>query len=363
MQIAVGDTLTSIKQTNGVRQGSPDSPILFSRIVADCLEGALRETSHLLRPAKGPPPPESGGAFMDDTYLWSHDPVHLQALLGALERRLAAHGLLINPAKTAIIHSQPGGGRVCHRGEGGGLQTLRRSHHCTGVTHHLWRGGCRNSDRNAPSSKESIPQACKAALRPNAFEGQDHTTPNTGAGGSALGGAILASDRQHPQSNQQHSAGTHTTHDAPSAEAGESWEQWNIRTMRGARVALHQSKVLRWSTFQLDTWREPNPGGDPCWFGRTSSGGRRRSRSRGERETRTSNLMRLQTRSGNWWPLRGQIGSKPQPISTYGTVWGKNSSQDSMSRGLQADKAASAISHPTYRGGPDATRQRMMLCS
>ena len=76
MRIAVGDTLTSIQQTNGVRQGSPDSPVLFSRIVA---------------------------------YLWSHDPMHLQALLAALERRLAAHGLLINPSKTAIIHSKPGG--------------------------------------------------------------------------------------------------------------------------------------------------------------------------------------------------------------------------------------------------------------
>ena len=118
MQIAIGDTRTSIKQTNGVRQGSPDSPILFSRIVADCLAGALRDTSHMLQPAKGPPPPESGGAFMDDTYLWSHDPQHLQALLGALERRLAAHGLLINPAKTAIIHSQPGGGSFVIGGKG-----------------------------------------------------------------------------------------------------------------------------------------------------------------------------------------------------------------------------------------------------
>ena len=56
----------------------------------------------------------------------------------------------------------------------------------------------------------------------------------------------------------------------PARRPGESWEQWNIRTMRGARVALHQSKVPRWSTFQLQhTWdlyghmARAHPGGRP----------------------------------------------------------------------------------------------------
>ena len=41
----------------------------------------------------------------------------------------------------------------------------------------------------------------------------------------------------------------------PARRPGELWEAWHIRTMRGARVALQQSKVLRWSTFQLGhTW-------------------------------------------------------------------------------------------------------------
>ena len=62
MQVSVGDTVTTIPQTNGVRQGSPDSPVLFSRIVGDCLEQAVRETRHLLPPAKGPPPPGVRGS-------------------------------------------------------------------------------------------------------------------------------------------------------------------------------------------------------------------------------------------------------------------------------------------------------------
>ena len=49
MQVEVGDTVTSIPQSNGVRQRSPDSPVLFSRIVGDCLDHALHETRHLLR--------------------------------------------------------------------------------------------------------------------------------------------------------------------------------------------------------------------------------------------------------------------------------------------------------------------------
>ena len=41
----------------------------------------------------------------------------------------------------------------------------------------------------------------------------------------------------------------------PVRRLGEQWDAWHIRTMRGARVALQQSEVLRWSTFQLGhTW-------------------------------------------------------------------------------------------------------------
>ena len=47
LNLAIGDSIVQIPQSNGVRQGSPDSPILFSRIIADDLQGALHD----------PPPP------------------------------------------------------------------------------------------------------------------------------------------------------------------------------------------------------------------------------------------------------------------------------------------------------------------
>ena len=220
MQVAVGDMVTTIPQSNGVRQGSPDSPILFSRIVGDCLEQALQETQHLLPPAKGPAPPESGGAFMDDAHLWSHDATHLQATLAALERRLAQHGLLINPGKTAVIYSQPSGGGTFRIGGGGGMQTLWGSYHRTRVTHHLWgKCGCDHRRKESPST-QSISQTCSSALCGHAIEGAPHTAPNPGTGGGTLGGASLAGYRRHSQGCQHHTVAADPAHDAPSAPSG-----------------------------------------------------------------------------------------------------------------------------------------------
>ncbi|CAE7305788.1 unnamed protein product [Symbiodinium sp. CCMP2592] len=38
---------------------------------------------------------------------------------------------------------------------------------------------------------------------------------------------------------------------SPPRQAGESWPDWNVRTMRRARLQLHQSKIDRWSSFIL----------------------------------------------------------------------------------------------------------------
>ena len=41
LNIAVGDVITPIPQTNGIRQGSPDSPDLFGVVIAEGLSRAI----------------------------------------------------------------------------------------------------------------------------------------------------------------------------------------------------------------------------------------------------------------------------------------------------------------------------------
>ncbi|CAE7209250.1 unnamed protein product, partial [Symbiodinium sp. CCMP2456] len=52
------------------------------------------------------PPPHSGAAFMDDTYLWGESPSYVQQILTELERRLLEIGLKINAKKTQVISNQ-----------------------------------------------------------------------------------------------------------------------------------------------------------------------------------------------------------------------------------------------------------------
>ncbi|CAE7307273.1 unnamed protein product, partial [Symbiodinium microadriaticum] len=111
LNIAVGDVLTTVPQTNGIRQGSPDSPDLFGAIVARDLASAIQAAPAQPPDSKGgPPPPKTGGCFLDDTYLWSQNKQHLQATLEGLEAELHEDGLSIHPTKTAILYSQPTGG-------------------------------------------------------------------------------------------------------------------------------------------------------------------------------------------------------------------------------------------------------------
>ncbi|CAE7552733.1 unnamed protein product [Symbiodinium necroappetens] len=254
MQVAGGNTLTSIPQSNGVRQGSPDSPILFSRIVADCLEEATRETQYMLTSAKGPPPPQSGGAFMDDMYIWSHDHAHLQATLASLERRLARHGLLIREDGD---HIQPTcwGGALRIGGEavsckpfgevitalGSPLTFGESSAAIVAEMNHRARKAFGKHSRLlcAPSPIRERIKLHQTLVRGSALWG-GQSWPVTDGILKAINTTQLLQVRRMM---------------CPNRRPGERWEEWHVRTMRGARVALHQSKILRWSTFQLQhTW-------------------------------------------------------------------------------------------------------------
>ena len=256
LNIAVADEVVSVPQSNGVRQGSPDSPVLFSRIIADDLQEALRDAQPLLGENRGPPPPHSGGAFMDDTYLWGYSKEHLQYALASLERRLASHGLAINPGKTAIIHSQPqGGGTFLIGGEEvackphGTVITALGSPITFGDTVPVLVAEMQHRARKAFHKNAKLlcaPTPLKARL----------TLHQALVRGAALWGgqswpvtdAILRA--VNSTQLQQIRRMMH-----PGRKAGETWAEWNIRTLRGARVALQQSKVVRWSSFQLQhTW-------------------------------------------------------------------------------------------------------------
>ncbi|CAE7235511.1 unnamed protein product [Symbiodinium sp. CCMP2592] len=91
-----------IRQSNGVRQGAPESPVAFGSVVADDLDAAIQE-ARTSKPSDDTSPPEDGGSYMDDNYIWSTNRQHFQHLLSCLGHRLPRRGLYLHPGKTDII--------------------------------------------------------------------------------------------------------------------------------------------------------------------------------------------------------------------------------------------------------------------
>ena len=111
-----GTRWISSKQ-NGVRQGSPDSPSLFSAGIAGIGEALDEVTAEMhgqsmrgpdKESQRIPPAPHGLSAFMDDAYVWGASPEmdSSAAALLLLERALAKRGLRINPGKTFIMASK-----------------------------------------------------------------------------------------------------------------------------------------------------------------------------------------------------------------------------------------------------------------
>ncbi|CAE7328182.1 pol [Symbiodinium sp. CCMP2456] len=98
-------TTLQLDQTNGVRQGSPDSPVAFGAAVARDLDDCIREAK-ASKPTTGGPPPEDGGSYMDDTYIWPMSRTHMQKMLDLLGDKLPQKGLFLHPGKVDIISNK-----------------------------------------------------------------------------------------------------------------------------------------------------------------------------------------------------------------------------------------------------------------
>ncbi|CAE7798805.1 YCF1, partial [Symbiodinium necroappetens] len=114
VKIDIAKAFDSIAQEKlgTVRQGSPDSPVLFAAAIGETLDAVL----HSVRGGKPPqvgrhqalePPPHSGAAYMDDTYVWGESPEYVQEVLKELEKRFLELGLRINAKKTQVISNIP----------------------------------------------------------------------------------------------------------------------------------------------------------------------------------------------------------------------------------------------------------------
>ncbi|CAE7301426.1 pol, partial [Symbiodinium sp. CCMP2592] len=108
-KVVLGDATVPISQTNGVRQGSPDSPSLFSAGIGEAIDQVVEDLRGEPRQGpdpKLPPAPHGIGAFMDDTYIWGSCHSWIQKCLDATQARLRQRGLEINPKKTMVMCSR-----------------------------------------------------------------------------------------------------------------------------------------------------------------------------------------------------------------------------------------------------------------
>ena len=193
---------------------------------------------------------------MDDTYLWGYSKEHLQCALASLERRLQSHGPVINPTKTAILFSKE---------EGGGSFTIGGQQvHCLPYGSIITALGSPITFGESVAAivtemnhraRKAFHKNSRLLCAPTPLKKRITLHQSLVRGAALWGGASLADYRCHSQSYQQHSAPADPQNDAPGPQARRNMGGVERAHFEGARVALQQSKILRWSTFQLQhTW-------------------------------------------------------------------------------------------------------------
>ena len=250
MDVQFGGTNVYITQTNGVRQGGPDSPVVFSALIGDTLlKTAQRVTADPRGPdPRLPPPPHHTAGYMDDVYVWGESPQHVQEILTVLESILAEHGLYINHLKTCAIANK-------------GQHTLRIAGHAVetqGPHHPIMVLG-------SPVSFAGVLTAELATRARKAFYGNKKTlcaktklvsrikAHNIIVREAALWGAPTwpIHDSLLRAANTAQLQQVRIMMDLR-RRPGEPWHEWNTRTLRAARVTLHKLEIPRWSTRALE---------------------------------------------------------------------------------------------------------------
>ena len=278
--VSMANETHDVQQTNGVRQGAPDSPVIFAAMVGQILNEVLgppsstanltpptpmrdhREEAHRdvrpkgdRAPDGGPPMPANGGGFQDDVYLWSHDKEFLQAKLGMMVRSLRARNLQVNATKTKYVHNQEGKqvirvGEVDVEGERDGTLTVL--------------GAPVAMTREVTQILAEVTRRARGAF---AVHKQMLT------GGGSIDHKMLAYTR-YVATSALWAIGAAHPHDSLlrginsiqlmqlrqvlsiKRRALEPWAQWNQRSLRQARQHLEARPTHRWSTMALTyVWR------------------------------------------------------------------------------------------------------------
>ena len=248
--VQVGGESIPIRQSNGVRQGAPESPVAFGALVAKDLDKSITAAKSS-KPRTDHPPPEDGGSYMDDNYIWSTNRDHLQRLLGELSQRLPRRGLHLHPAKTDIIHNsdkkvffEVAGEKVAAKGPNHVIHVLGSPLSFQGGTAMLvaeMQARARKSfwaHHEAFTSGASLRDKLKLhviLVRQSALWACQ-TWPCHSSLLKAVNTVQLAQIRTMLGLKRQ---------------ATEDWATWNKRSLRRSRLALFHSGGIRWSSFVL----------------------------------------------------------------------------------------------------------------
>ncbi|CAE7244978.1 unnamed protein product [Symbiodinium sp. CCMP2592] len=232
--IQVAGESIPIRQSNGVRQGAPESPVAFGSVVAEDLDAAIREAKSS-KPSDDTSPPEDGGSYMDDNYIWSTNRQHFQHLLSCLGHRLPRRGLFLHPGKTDIISNSDKPETFKVAGEnvvtkGGDCHVAAEAQ--SRARKAFWTH--RESFTSAATIRQKL-QIHVVLVRQSALWACQ-TWPCHSSLLRSINSIQLAHVRVMLGLRRQ---------------PCEEWATWNKRSLRRSRLALYHCGGIRWSTFVL----------------------------------------------------------------------------------------------------------------